>query len=144
MADRQSKVLEFADVNLQFFLDSRFRGQVSSRQHRTTSDQSKELVCPISVSRGPVVTLYRCCWLIDLAFKRLKAFSNWVMFKKDPRTAQAWMHLKLLLALLVAELLVEANSFFLGIQPLRRSVAGALSRKSLTLCSAPCDAPCLS
>jgi hypothetical protein len=42
------------------------------------------------------------------------------------------MHLKLLLALLVEELLVEAKSFFLGIQPLRRSVAGALSRKSLT------------
>lgn len=60
-----------------------------------------------------VLDLYRCRWQVELAFKRLKSLLQLGHLpKKDPRTAQAWMHLKLLLALLIEELLFEAKFIF--------------------------------
>jgi hypothetical protein len=60
-----------------------------------------------------VLDLYRCRWQVELAFKRLKSLLQLGHLpKKDPSTAQAWMHLKLLLALLIEELLFEAKFIF--------------------------------
>jgi hypothetical protein len=60
-----------------------------------------------------VLDLYRCRWQVELAFKRLKSLLQLGHLpKKDPSTAQAWMHLKLLLALLIEELLFEAKFMF--------------------------------
>lgn len=60
-----------------------------------------------------VLELYRCRWQIELAFKRLKSLLHLGHLpKKDPATSQAWMHLKLLLALLIEKLHYQAELFF--------------------------------
>jgi hypothetical protein len=60
-----------------------------------------------------VLELYRCRWQIELAFKRLKSLlALGHLPKKDPPSAQAWMHTKLLLALLTERLMWDAKLFF--------------------------------
>jgi hypothetical protein len=59
---------------------------------------------------GLVLDLYRCRWQVELAFKRLKTLLELGHLpKRDPCTAQAWMHLKLLLALMIEQLLYDAE-----------------------------------
>jgi hypothetical protein len=60
-----------------------------------------------------VLELYRCRWQVELAFKRLKSLLQLGHLpKKDPVCARAWMQMKLLLALLVEQLLFDANFIF--------------------------------
>lgn len=61
---------------------------------------------------GEVLELYRSRWQIELAFKRLKTLlaAGHVPKTKD-RSARAWMQAKLLTALLLDRLLLEAKAF---------------------------------
>jgi hypothetical protein len=60
-----------------------------------------------------VLELYRCRWQVELAFKRLKSLLHLGHLpKRDPSTAKAWMHLKLLLALLIEKLHLQSELFF--------------------------------
>lgn len=97
-----------------------------------------------SWSERAVLDLYRCRWQIELAFKRLKSLLQLGHLpKKDPSTAQAWMHLKLLLALLIEEILFEAKFIFPGgynlraDQPLARFKELAHSLLSALRCPLP-------
>lgn len=74
---------------------------------------------------GMILDLYRCRWQVELAFKRLKSLLRLGHLPKgDPGTAEAWMHLKLLLALIIEQLVRDARFFSpwgydqLAIQPL--------------------------
>lgn len=59
-----------------------------------------------------VLQFYRCRWQIELAFKRLKSLlSAGHVPKTDDRSARAWMQAKLLTALLLERLLLEAKVF---------------------------------
>ena len=59
-----------------------------------------------------VLRLYRARWQIELAFKRMKSlFQAGHVPKSDPVTAQAWLHTKLLAALLIERLSEQARSF---------------------------------
>jgi hypothetical protein len=59
-----------------------------------------------------VLELYRCRWQIELAFKRLKSLLQaGHVPKTDDRSARAWMQAKLLTALLLERLLLEAKIF---------------------------------
>jgi len=60
-----------------------------------------------------ILDLYRCRWQVELAFKRLKSLLQFGHLpKKDPRTARAWMQMKLLIALLIERLLFDAKFIF--------------------------------
>jgi hypothetical protein len=60
-----------------------------------------------------ILELYRCRWQVELAFKRLKSLLQFGHLpKKDPRTARAWMQMKLLIALLIERLIFEAKFIF--------------------------------
>lgn len=59
-----------------------------------------------------ILDLYRCRWQVELAFKRLKSLLQLGHLPKgDPETARAWMHLKLLLALIIEQLIHDARFF---------------------------------
>lgn len=59
-----------------------------------------------------VLRLYRARWQIELAFKRMKSlFQAGHVPKSDPVSAQAWLHAKLLAALLIERLSEQARSF---------------------------------
>lgn len=59
-----------------------------------------------------ILDLYRCRWQVELAFKRLKSLLQLGHLPKgDPKTAKAWMHLKLLLALIIEQLIYDARFF---------------------------------
>lgn len=61
---------------------------------------------------GMILDLYRCRWQVELAFKRLKSLLQLGHLPKgDPGTAEAWMHLKLLLALIIEQLIHDARFF---------------------------------
>lgn len=63
-------------------------------------------------ARSQVLELYRCRWQIELAFKRLKSLlSAGHVPKIDDQSARAWMQAKLLTALLLERLLLEAKIF---------------------------------
>jgi hypothetical protein len=67
---------------------------------------------PGRFSAGNVLELYRCRWQIELAFKRLKSLLGaGHVPKSDDRSARAWMQAKLLTALLLERLLLEAKVF---------------------------------
>jgi hypothetical protein len=60
-----------------------------------------------------ILELYRCRWQVELAFKRLKSLMQFGHLpKKDPRTARAWMQMKLLIALLIERMLFDAKFVF--------------------------------
>ena len=64
--------------------------------------------------------MYRCRWQIELAFKRLKTLLGaGHVPKTDDQSARAWMQAKLLTALLVERLLLEAKIFSPWGYPLR-------------------------
>ena len=59
-----------------------------------------------------VLEIYRARWQIELAFKRLKSLLGLGHLKKtDPVSARAWLHGKLLVALLLQALQTAARSF---------------------------------
>lgn len=75
---------------------------------------------PEKFSAGQVLQLYRCRWQIELAFKRLKSLLGAGHVPKiDDQSARAWMQAKILTALLLERLLLEAKIFSPWGYPLR-------------------------
>lgn len=75
---------------------------------------------PAGFSASRVLELYRCRWQIELVFKRLKTLLGaGHVPKTDDQSARAWMQAKLLTALLVERLLLEAKIFSPWGYPLR-------------------------
>lgn len=67
---------------------------------------------PARFKARDVLQLYRCRWQVELAFKRLKTLLGaGHVPKSDDRSARAWMQAKLLCALLLERLLLEAKVF---------------------------------
>jgi hypothetical protein len=67
---------------------------------------------PARFSASQVLHLYRCRWQVELAFKRLKSLLGaGHVPKSDDQSARAWMQAKLLTALLLERLLLEAKIF---------------------------------
>lgn len=67
---------------------------------------------PAEFTCSQVLQLYRCRWQIELAFKRLKSLMGaGHVPKSDDQSARAWMQAKLLTALLLERLLLEAKIF---------------------------------
>lgn len=67
---------------------------------------------PARFSASQVLELYRCRWQIELTFKRLKSLLGaGHVPKSDDQSARAWMQAKLLTALLLERLLLEAKIF---------------------------------
>lgn len=67
---------------------------------------------PAEFSPSQVLELYRCRWQIELAFKRLKSLLEAGHVPKiDDQSARAWMQAKILSALLLERLLLEAKIF---------------------------------
>lgn len=59
-----------------------------------------------------VLEIYRLRWQIELAFKRLKSLMGLGHLpKKDPPSARAWMHGKLLAGLLAERIIASASAF---------------------------------
>lgn len=59
-----------------------------------------------------VLEFYRCRWQIELSFKRMKSILGLGHLpKKDPASARAWLHGKLLTSLLVERIIQAANAF---------------------------------
>jgi hypothetical protein len=67
---------------------------------------------PGDFTASQVLMLYRCRWQVELAFKRLKSLllAGHVP-KSSDQSARAWMQAKILTALLLERLLLEANIF---------------------------------
>jgi hypothetical protein len=92
-----------------------------ARQHgREAQEQSLALAefvlvltsLPKKFSAAQVLGLYRCRWQIELTFKRLKSLLGaGHLPKSDDRSASAWMQAKILTALLLERLLLEAKIF---------------------------------
>jgi hypothetical protein len=67
---------------------------------------------PAKFSASQVLQLYRCRWQVELAFKRLKSLLGaGHVPKSDDQSARAWMQAKILTALLLERLLLEARIF---------------------------------
>jgi len=67
-----------------------------------------------------VLELYRLRWQIEVAFKRLKSIVGLGHLpKQDPASARAWLHGKMLVALLVQRVIEEGRSFSPWGYPLR-------------------------
>lgn len=100
---------------------ARRKVQIHARNDgRTPSAESLELAeyvlvltsLPAEFTRNQVLQLYRCRWQIELAFKRLKSLMGAGHVPKiDDQSARAWMQAKLLTALLLERLLLEAKIF---------------------------------
>jgi hypothetical protein len=59
-----------------------------------------------------VFEIYRSRWQIELSFKRLKSLLELGLLPKyDPDSSRAWLQVKLLTALLIEQLLIEAGAF---------------------------------
>jgi DDE family transposase len=75
---------------------------------------------PQEFSASQVLELYRCRWQVELAFKRLKTLLGaGHVPKSDDQSARAWMQAKILTALLLERLLLEAKIFSPWGYPLR-------------------------
>jgi len=67
---------------------------------------------PKTFSPAQVLELYRCRWQVELTFKRLKSLLGaGHLPKSDDQSASAWMQAKILTALLLERLLLEAKIF---------------------------------
>jgi hypothetical protein len=86
----------------------------------TASSQSLELAeyvlvltsLPEEFTPSKVLEFYRCRWQVELAFKRLKSLLGaGHVPKNDDQSARAWMQAKILSALLLERLLLEAKVF---------------------------------
>lgn len=92
----------------------------AQRNGTTAQPESLELTAyilvltslPAAFAARDVLEFYRCRWQIELAFKRLKSLLGaGHVPKSDDRSARAWMQGKLLTALLLERLLLEAKVF---------------------------------
>jgi len=61
---------------------------------------------------GQILEIYRARWQVELAFKRLKSILKLGrLHNKNPETARAWLHGKILVAFLTESIIVAARSF---------------------------------
>ncbi len=93
------------------------KAQSEGRQASAESLELAEYVLvltslPSAFTCSQVLTLYRCRWQVELAFKRLKSLlAAGHVPKSDDQSARAWMQGKVLTALLLERLLLEAKIF---------------------------------
>jgi hypothetical protein len=67
---------------------------------------------PAQLAPRAVLELYRCRWQIELTFKRLKSLmAAGHVPKSDDASAKSWMQAKILTALLIERVLLEAKLF---------------------------------
>lgn len=101
---------------------ARQKTQAKARRNQTKAPQAQHLELagyilvltslPPTFSSGEALNLYRSRWQIELAFKRLKSLLGaGHLPKNEDRSARSWMQAKLLSALLLERLLLEARLF---------------------------------
>jgi len=92
----------------------------ASKQQKKVSRKSREAAkyfmvwtsLPATTPANEVLEFYRCRWQIELSFKRMKSILGLGHLpKKDPASARAWLHGKLLTSLLVERIIQAANAF---------------------------------
>ena len=111
-----------------------------ARQHgREAQEQSLKLAAfilvltslPKKFSAAQVLELYRGRWQVELTFKRMKSLlAAGHLPKSDDQSASAWMQGKILTALLLERLLLEAKIFSPWGYHLRDTESLALSARS--------------
>lgn len=107
-----------------------YRSEQSKKQrpiHTETEEMHRYILLatslPSTISTVQVLELYRRRWQIELAFKRLKGILGMGHLpKKDIQSCKAWLHGKLLVALLVQAALDEGRDFSPWGYPLRGGV----------------------
>lgn len=91
----------------------------ANRKQKTISAKSRQAANCFMVwtslsdatSADNVLEFYRCRWQIELSFKRMKSILGLGHLpKKDPASARAWLHGKLLTSLLVERVMQAANA----------------------------------
>ena len=92
-----------------------------ARKGKTPSRESLELAGYVLVLTSvpeeqlgspAVLELYRCRWQIELGFKRLKSLlAAGHVPKSSDASAKAWMQAKIMTALLLERILIEARCF---------------------------------
>ncbi|GAB6283766.1 MAG: IS4-like element IS421 family transposase [Ignavibacterium sp.] len=92
------------------------------RKQRVITDETVELydyffvitsVGKNILSSEEILSLYRLRWQIELAFKRLKSIlALGHLPKTDPESAKAWLHGKMVVALLTSLIVEKGRSFF--------------------------------
>jgi hypothetical protein len=92
-----------------------------NRKGKVPSQEALELAAYILVvtsvkknvlSAADLLELYRCRWQVELGFKRLKSLlAAGHVPKSDDSSAKAWMQAKILTALLLERILIEARCF---------------------------------
>jgi hypothetical protein len=100
---------------------ARAKVREKARQHgRQAQEESLALAefilvltsLPKTFTAAQVLELYRCRWQVELTFKRLKSLlAAGHLPKSDDQSASAWMQAKILTALLLERLLLEAKIF---------------------------------
>ncbi len=94
--------------------------QKASKQQREVSAESWQAAqyimlwtsLPAATGAEETLEFYRCRWQIELSFKRLKSILGLGHLpKKDPASARAWLHGKLLTGLLVERMIEAADTF---------------------------------
>ena len=92
----------------------------ASKQQRKVSSAGLKLAryflvwttLPSRYTASDILAFYRWRWQIELSFKRMKSILGLGHLpKKDPATARAWLHGKLLASLLVERIIQAANAF---------------------------------
>jgi uncharacterized protein YbjT (DUF2867 family) len=92
----------------------------ASKQQKRVSPRSWEAAkyftlwtsLPASIAAAEILEFYRCRWQIELSFKRMKSILGLGHLpKKDPGSARAWLHGKLLTSLLVERIIQAADAF---------------------------------
>ena len=92
----------------------------ASKQQREVSAESWQAAqyimlwtsLPAATGAEEILEFYRCRWQIELSFKRLKSILGLGHLpKRDPASARAWLHGKLLTGLLVERMIEAAETF---------------------------------
>jgi hypothetical protein len=91
---------------------SKQQKNVSSQRLRTARYLLIWTSLPAAHAASDITEYYRWRWQIELGFKRMKSILGLGHLpKKDPATARAWLHGKLLTSLLVERMIQAANTF---------------------------------
>jgi hypothetical protein len=94
--------------------------QKASKQQKSVSPQQLRMArylliwtsLPAVHAAADITEYYRWRWQIELGFKRMKSILGLGHLpKKDPASARAWLHGKLLTSLLVERMIQAANTF---------------------------------